>query len=76
MDDPGTPITVQFDGRPFSGHYRRLSGNRLEVYTEHSSWVTFFGPGSVEQQARDLLWTIAHKESARGLHSSLPRPLD
>ncbi len=61
-DVPGTPITVQVDGRPFSGHYRKLSGHRLEVYTDRSDWVTFIGPDDIEEQARDMLSHIARKE--------------
>ncbi len=60
---PGTPITVQVDGRPFSGHYRRLSGNRLEVYTHRSDWVMFIGPQALEDLAREMLSRIARKES-------------
>jgi hypothetical protein len=61
-DSEGTPITVQVDGRQFSGHYRRLSGNRLEVYTERNAWVTMIGPESIEEQARELLFRLARME--------------
>ena len=58
----GVELTVIVDGRPFSGHYRRLSGNRLEVYTEADAWVAFIGPESLEEQAVDMLTRIARKQ--------------
>lgn len=61
-DAEATPITVLVDGRVFSGHYRRLAGNRIEVYTQGTSWMAFIGPQRVEDLAKDMLAGIARLE--------------
>jgi len=62
----GARIRVWYDGQSITGQYRVLSGNRLEVSTDRSTWITNVDDvDPVEAQAEALLSRIEFEQRQR-----------